>query len=401
MKRKASSLEEDLSEDLSEEIKTQERIPVPRLVTRKFTKLFVNPALEIPDPPLDTLASITYHAGPESHPSDIGDLLLTDPLDLTRHRPHVTRRVLANCVDTSFARKQLDVLRGHNREVVCVAFSPTNANLLASGSRDTSARLWNLETRTKFNLVGHTGAVTAIAFSSDELTGDKVFTGSTDRMVRCWGVSSGKCQYTLTLHSATVTAISCSPDGKYFASASEDKQVWIVAVATKTKIRKFSDHTNWVNGLAFSSDSTMLATCSHDKTARIYGVRTGECLFVLRHDDRITSVAFLNEDRLLVTGSDRSIVHTWDVATGTCLDVFAVQTRPVKTIVSLRPDLIATGAGDICLWPGSAGAHITLAHGRPINGLAVSCDRRKLAAVTTGVDVFVWDLERVVPSDCE
>jgi WD40 repeat protein len=66
-----------------------------------------------------------------------------------------------------------------------VAFSP-DGKLLAAGSSDQSARLWNLATGEELTLlVGHRGAVTAVAFSADSKT---LATASADQTVLLWKV---------------------------------------------------------------------------------------------------------------------------------------------------------------------------------------------------------------------
>ena len=54
---------------------------------------------------------------------------------------------------------------GHTERVSSVAFHPTNPNICATGSHDTTAKIWNVETGecTK-TLEGHTGELRSVAF---------------------------------------------------------------------------------------------------------------------------------------------------------------------------------------------------------------------------------------------
>ncbi|WP_399457163.1 WD40 repeat domain-containing protein, partial [Streptomyces sp. WAC05858] len=58
-------------------------------------------------------------------------------------------------------------LKGHNDNVLAVAFSP-DGKTLATGSNDDTARLWSTGTGSaRTTLKGHNGNVWSVAFSPD------------------------------------------------------------------------------------------------------------------------------------------------------------------------------------------------------------------------------------------
>src|SRR5215831_11668989 len=84
----------------------------------------------------------------------------------------------------------------HTHPVTTVAFAPDDS-LIATGSEDTTIKIWNINTRqVKATLRGHSTSVTCLAFSPDGKTlasgsGGKPFTGHyKPGQVKLWDVSS-------------------------------------------------------------------------------------------------------------------------------------------------------------------------------------------------------------------
>jgi WD40 repeat protein len=74
---------------------------------------------------------------------------------------------------------------GHNNSVRSITFSP-DGKYLASGSDDTTVKLWSVESQKEIaTLQGHRKDVTSVAFSRD---GNYLASGSKDSTIKLWSV---------------------------------------------------------------------------------------------------------------------------------------------------------------------------------------------------------------------
>lgn len=86
-------------------------------------------------------------------------------------------------------------LEGHTEAILTVSFSP-DGQRLATGSGDTTIRLWDVQTNTPYaECKGHTNWVLTLAWSPD---GRRLISGSMDKTVRLWNPDDGKLLQTFT-----------------------------------------------------------------------------------------------------------------------------------------------------------------------------------------------------------
>jgi WD40 repeat protein len=122
--------------------------------------------------------------------------------------------------------RERPVRRGDMSYVVSAAFSP-DSRLVATGSLDLKARLWEVATgREILTLAGHERSVAAVAFApggrvlatADGGPVSSYWNGCGPQTIRFWDVGSGKELARLTGHASDVTSLAFTPDGKRFVT---------------------------------------------------------------------------------------------------------------------------------------------------------------------------------------
>ena len=104
--------------------------------------------------------------------------------------------------------KEFAILESHGGYVNAVAFSP-DGKTLASGSRDQTVKLWDVQTGLEMKtLVGHTGEVLSVAFSAD---GHILASASRDGTIKLWDIPKGQELETLRGQSERARSVTFSP----------------------------------------------------------------------------------------------------------------------------------------------------------------------------------------------
>lgn len=118
-------------------------------------------------------------------------------------------------------------------------------------------------------------------------------------------------------HEAGVTCVAWSPDSSLLATSSHDRTLRLWDSVTGAERRCLQGHGDVVWTVSFSPDGRTLASGSRDDTIRLWDVATGAELCCLRgHKGMVYAVSFSPVGHVLASASWDKTVRLWDVGTG-------------------------------------------------------------------------------------
>jgi WD40 repeat protein len=213
-------------------------------------------------------------------------------------------------------------------------------------------------------------------------------------------------ELTLTGHAHTVQGVAFSRDGRLLASCSgewrgeEPGEVLVWDASTGKRLQTFRGHQRTVYKVAFAPDGRLLASAGADGTVRLWDLaRPEDAPVVLENDDVVLNVAFSPDGSLLAATYAKGAVRIWDVKSRTLLgthvkhqgNIFALAFHPTEP-------KIATGGRDalgVQIWGLATGRDLGfLPWDADVRSVAYSADGTLLAAASYSGAVKVWDPSR-------
>ena len=148
-----------------------------------------------------------------------------------------------------------------------VSFSK-DGKVLASSGGDGTIILWDMESGTEIDVLrGHTREVESVDFSPQD---DTLVSADSTGVIRHWDAISGVLRRTFTGHKNRVMKVRFSPDGKHIVSASDDMTVKLWDVASGQLLREYRGHSTSVTDAAFSPDGRWVVSAGRDGLVKFW-----------------------------------------------------------------------------------------------------------------------------------
>lgn len=313
--------------------------------------------------------------------------------------------ILLPLVITSYAQNyklETVVQKGHFSSVQSVAVDSRGA-LLASGSRDKTAKIWDVATGKEIRtFIGHESTVNGVSFSRDSKF---LLTSSDDGSAKIWEVNTGKVIFTTPKDEKKVTAAVFSPDEKFVVTAGYSYELRIWNIKDGTLYRKLQVDSDMGSGygisLNFSGDGRYLVVGEDNKSASVYDASSFELLYKIKPEKGWcggcgtytgTSSAYIFRQ----SHNDPLYVH--DIKTGKPVLSFS-EVFDRLSGVQVSEDEKTVLAGDdkhvyiYDITSGNLRKKLVVSEGPRINRIVLGSDNRTVFAASDDNIITQWDIE--------
>jgi WD40 repeat protein len=244
-------------------------------------------------------------------------------------------------------------------------------------------------------LVGHRDAVYALAFSHD---GRLLASGSGDATARVWDTATGELLRTLELSDQYVLSIAFRPDGGVLAAAGQFGGICWFDVQTGRLVKRLAKHGH-TSGLEYAPGGATLAACVNGSPT-LFDARTGGKVASFSHEEGAFEVAFLRKGRRLVAGCGQGPVTIYDVPTRKVLLSLGPRWEMVNSMAPMPDDQgVALGVErgskhQVWFWDGESESVRTLATGPTgaIMSVVFSPDGRTMLTCSRDGSLKAWDM---------
>jgi|GEM_PF-3323267 len=233
------------------------------------------------------------------------------------------------------------IIRGSRIDHESPALAVTKKHIVAAGDKN-DLIAWERPSFTPHALVGHEGLVESVVVSPD---GARAYSGSEDRTVRVWDLSTYQTVAVLRRLPESVSALTLSPDGKRLYVGSY-KTVLVWDTSTLELVGRLEGHDDYVTKILASADGQRVYVASREIHA--YNADNLQRLAVWPgHADFITALAGTKDGTKVISAGSDGRVLAWDPAAGTSTTLMSVPKLEAMSLAILpKEDLVVVGLSD-------------------------------------------------------
>lgn len=194
-----------------------------------------------------------------------------------------------------------------------------------------------------------------------------------------------------------ITFITFDSAGQRMILAGSDKTITIRDAVSKNLISTLSGHTDWVRSVDISPDGHILASCSDDRTVRLWNLDSHDCYYVKTLPDWGTNVQFTPDGNRILVSSRDGVLRTVDARTQTEITALQINHSGYISGFDISPDgyhvVTCTSTPTVHIWDcgEQMDSGIDIRIEGAVYGISLISGSSHFAAASNGGYLGVWD----------
>ena len=257
-------------------------------------------------------------------------------------------------------------LRGHDHSISMIRFLPL-------------PRITMMERTAQQSLKVGGDATTTTGMDATTAGASHLLSVSRDTTVKVWDVETGFCAQTLNHHSDWVRCLAVrDSDGERLATAGNEQAICIFALSSSDlqegigpkEIGRLEGHDHVIESLSFvtskspaamvgdatkeskedatSNKMDYLASAGRDRTVRLWNISTFTCLSVFKyHENWVRSVLIHPSGKYILSAGDDRTIRVMDISSQRCLRTIQEAHPHFVTCIAMHPSLPIMVSGGV------------------------------------------------------
>ena len=281
--------------------------------------------------------------------------------------------------------KCIKTLEGHENKIVSLI--QLNSGNIATGSYDYSVRIWDIEKWECILLFYEIGYV----FCLLEFEPKMLLTGTSENSIGLWNLNNPNDSiHNFNKHLLWVNClVKC--DEKFFASASNDANIFIWDYYNKICVAELLGHTDCILALIKLNDGN-LCSGSADNTIKIWDWKNRCCMMELKSHTKWVKCLCQLKDGTLLSGSDDKTIKIWQKYQ--CSNTLEGHRHAIRGLCQIDDNHFASASFDnsIMIWDINTKTNIQTLKEHKSNVICIiKLKDNRLASSSSDMTIKIWE----------
>jgi WD40 repeat protein len=207
-----------------------------------------------------------------------------------------------------------EVITVHTDWILSLDFSPDD-KMLATGSYDRTARLWNTKTwQEQGNSIQCGNLVRCVRYSP---SGEHLAIATISN-IQIWKLGTRECVAKFQAATSGINfSLAWTPDGTRILSSGQGGEDYTIREWGSLTWQRVGDpwegHSHGIRAIALNSNGTLVASASEDNHVRLWRLSDRQTIAIFKHSDQVHCVTFSTDGKHILSGGADKKISKWQI----------------------------------------------------------------------------------------